>query len=743
LFEFLFKYARADYARSELVLTAEWPAWLLLLLAAVAVVGITAIIWRRRRDAAAWRLLTVGALQFSMLVVAAMILLQPALKTEQLRPGENAVALVIDESASMAYGAGERRFDTAAAALGDAVDVDSTGLSLLHYAISDDAIRTTEFSSRQPAGQASAIGDSLVEIIEGARAQSLAAVILASDGIDTAGSISSEQMAEIAALGVPVHTIGVGREQIPEDLELSRIVAPSKALPGSTLSARVSLRHDQPGEARVRVYDRDELLASELVQLPATTSTTTALVSFELRDAGYHRLRFSVDSGWDEPELRNNERSTLVRVEEQQFRVLYFEGEPRWEYKFMRRALNPENDIDLVSLLRVSPNKYYRQGLESAEQLQDGFPDTRDELFAYDALIIGSVEAASLSDAQLELIGEFVSVRGGSLLMLAGPNGLGNGGWGQSAIADLMPARLPQSSIDSFTRKKAPVRLTPQGADTEMLRLAGSPAENRNAWASLPEIADYQLLGPLKPAAMTLLEYQDETGGQPLLVTQPYGRGHVFILATGGTWRWQMSSPLEDLSHEKFWRQFVRALVASAPAGISLTADGTRGDSEFRLRAEFRDDAFRPVDGIGVSAVASHEDGESLTLELLPGPDDAGVFFGDVPLGSPGTWYFEAIAERDDEAIHVARTSVFSEADRAEHFDIRRNSALLQRISDATGGRYFEPGNLDGLAEQLRYSNAGITEQILRPVWDAPAWFLLLLTIKFSEWLLRRRWRTI
>jgi len=743
LFEFLFKYARPDYARSELVFTGEWPSWLLMLLAAAAVFGITAMLWRRRGSATQWQLLAVGALQISMLFVAAVILMQPALKTEQLRPGENSVALVIDESESMAYGASERRFDIAAASLGNAMDIDSADLSILHYTISDDVARTTGFASRQPIGKATVIGDSLVEIIESARSQSLAAVILASDGIETAGIISTEQLVEIAALGVPVHTIGVGRDHIPEDLELSRIVAPAKALPGSTLSARVSIRHDQPGEARVRVYDGDELLASESVQLPATAKMTTALISFELRDAGYHRLQFSVDGGWDEPELRNNQRSTLVKVEEQQFRVLYFEGEPRWEYKFMRRAMGPEGDIGLVSLLRVSPNKYYRQGLESAEQLQDGFPSDRDELFAYDALIIGSVEAATLSEAQLNLIGEFVSERGGSLLMLAGNNGLGNGGWGQSAIADLMPTTLPQSAIDSFTRKKVPVRLTPQGADTEMLRLADSPDDNRNAWAALPEVADYQSLGPLKPAATTLLEFQTETGQQPLLVTQPFGRGHVYILATGGTWRWQMSSPLEDLSHETFWRQFVRALVASAPPGISLTAGGANGDAEIRLRAEFRDDAFQPVDGLSVSAVASHEDGESFTLDLLPSPDDAGVFIGDVPLSASGTWYFEAIAERDGEAIHVARTSAYSEADRAEHFDIRRNSALLRRVSDATGGQYFEPGNLDGLTELLRYSNVGITEQILRPVWDAPAWFLLLLSIKFAEWLLRRRWRTI
>ena len=743
MFEFLFKYPRPDYTRSELVFTAEWPASLLILLAAAAVLGISALLWRRRGNATAWQLLAVWVLQVSMLLVAAIVLMQPALKTEQLRPGQNAVALVIDESESMAYGDGESRFDTAIANLGNAVSSEPAEMSILHYAIAGDATRTTDFTSRLPTGKATAIGRSLVEIIEGARSQSLAAVILASDGIDTGGAMSTEQLAEIAALGVPVHTIGVGREQMPEDLELSRIVTPARALPGSTLSARVAIRHDQPGEARIRVYDGDELLASESVPLSATATMTTALVNFELRNVGYHRLQFSIDGGWDEPETRNNRRSALVKVEEQQFHVLYFEGEPRWEYKFMRRALAPEGDIGLVSLLRVSPNKFYRQGLQSAEQLQDGFPTTRDELFAYDALIIGSVEAATLDDAQLQLIGEFVSERGGSLLMLAGPNGLGNGGWGQSAIADLLPTTLPQSSIDSFTRKKAPVRLTPQGADTEMLRLADLPADNRSAWSDLPEVADYQLLGNLKPAAATLLELQTETGPQPLLVTQPFGRGHVYILATGGTWRWQMSSPLEDLGHETFWRQFVRALVASAPPGVSLSASGENGDARVRLRAEFRDNAFRPVDGIGVSAVASHEDGESFALELLPSPDDAGVFIGDVPLNASGTWYFEAIAERDGEATHVVRTSAYSEADRAEHFDIRRNSALLRRLSDATGGRYFEAGNLDGLTELLRYSNAGITEQILRPVWDAPAWFLLLLAIKFTEWFLRRRWRTI
>ena len=285
------------------------------------------------------------------------------------------------------------------------------------------------------------------------------------------------------------------------------------------------------------------------------------------------------------------------------------------------------------------------------------------------------------------------------------------------------------------------MRLTPQGADKQMLRLAPQGQDNRAAWSDLPDIADYQELGPLKPAASTLLDMQTATGSQPLLVTQPFGRGQVYILATGGTWRWQMSLPLEDQRHETFWQQLMRALVANAPPGVSLTASG--GNTELQLRAEFRDEAYRPVEGIGVSAVVSHEDGESFTLNLPPSPSEGGVFAASVPLGSTGTWYFEAIAERDGEPLYTARASAYSESDKAEYFNIRRNSALLRRLSEATGGRYFDAGSLDGLDELLRYSTAGITEQILRPVWDAPALFLLLLLVKFGEWLLRRRWRTI
>lgn len=744
MFEFLFKYARADYARSDMIYASDWPQWLMIALSVIAVVAIGAGLYNRHRGAAGRQLIAVGVLQLAMLAVVMWVLLQPTLTTEKVREGENTVALVLDRSSSMSYGAPESRFQVALRSLAGVVEnEDAPEFAVRHYEMGTSAELVTSFIDSTPVDSATSIADSLRTILEEARFSPLAAVVLSSDGADTNGGLAAGELAEIAAFGVPVHTIGVGSSVIPGDVELADVTVPDRALPGSTVSARLTIRHDAPASTLVKVYDGDDLLQLVPVELGSEVSTTTAWIEVDLDDAGPHQLRFSVDGEAAEEELRNNSRATLVDVANQQYRVLYFEGEPRWEYKFMRRAVASDEDLAIATLLRVSPNKFYRQGIDSPQQLQDGFPTSRDELFTYDALIIGSVEAASLSDEQQELIRDFVSERGGSLLMLAGPNGLGNGGWGQSAIADVLPARLPATSTDSFRRTKASVLLTPQGAGDQMLRFSADADENRAAWAELPQVADYQLTGSLKPAAITLLNAATDVGQVPLLMAQPFGRGHAYILASGGTWRWQMSMPVEDQKHETFWRQLLRALVASAPENVSLVADGSSGNADISLRAEFRDDAFRPVDDIGVTAVASHGSGETYSIAMQPGADEAGVFVGNLTPPLSGTWYFEAVAERNGEPIAVSRTSILHEAGQAEHFGFRKNAGLLQRLSESTGGQYFEAEDISALPDLLRYSSSGITETEYRTIWDAPAVFLLLLLLKASEWMLRRRWSSI
>ena len=75
----------------------------------------------------------------------------------------------------------------------------------------------------------------------------------------------------------------------------------------------------------------------------------------------------------------------------------------------------------VVTLQRTADNKFMRLlDVDNPEQLAAGFPKTREELFAYRGLILGSIEAGAFTGDQLRMIAEFVERRGGGLLMLGG-----------------------------------------------------------------------------------------------------------------------------------------------------------------------------------------------------------------------------------------------------------------------------------------------------------------------------------
>jgi len=742
VFEALFRYPRSTFERGEIVFTAGWPEWLVPLLAVLGVAIIVSFLVRSRKRAASRQLLIIGVLQTALLALLLWVLRLPALETEKLREGENAVALLLDTSASMRYGTERARIDDARRGLEMVVAGDGLDLKLRRYEFDQLPRPVDAWSAGDPSGTETSIAATVGRVLDESRFEPLAAIVLASDGADTAGGISEAELAEIASYGVPVHTIGAGREIMPEDLELSDVQVPDRALAGSIVAARLRIRHDSGGTARVRVHAGDRLLAAQNVELDAGNGTTVAWLDIELFERGPQELEFTLEAVDGEQEQRNNRRSALVDVQDEDYRILYFEGEPRWEYKFLRRAIDGDEGLQLVSLLRVSPNKYYRQGIESADELADGFPSTREELFAYDALIIGSVEAALLTAEQQRMLADFVAERGGSLLFTGGLHGLGNGGWGQSLLADALPARLPPLESPSFFRRRATVRPTPQGLATRMLRLAESADDNLEAWRGLPEVADYQLIGDLKPAARTLLVGDNGIDEFPLFVNQPYGRGQSYLLATAGTWRWQMSLPAEDQRHETFWRQLLRSLVASSPQPSRLTATGLPGGG-IALRAEFRDASFAPLDEVRVAAVVSRADGASWSVPLAMSDAERGVYTGELDPGESGTYYAEAVAAREDSAVASARSSLHLDVGQAEHFGIRRNATTLMRLAEATGGQYLAEPSPGQLVDALRYSGSGITDLEYRPLWNLPAVLLLLLMIKSAEWLLRRRWSTI
>jgi hypothetical protein len=79
----------------------------------------------------------------------------------------------------------------------------------------------------------------------------------------------------------------------------------------------------------------------------------------------------------------------------------------------------------------------------------------------------------------------------------------------------------------------------------------------------------------------------------------------------------------------------------------------------------------------------------------------------------------------------------------AEHFHTTQNRELLEKLADQTGGRYYTAAQAGKLADEISYSEAGITTRETRDLWDMPAVLLLALLLRGSEWVLRRKWGVV
>ena len=496
MFEALFTHPLWAYRTGTFAFASQWPLWLLAVLIVVAVAVIAATLWRRHRGAGQKlslpKLALLGTLQSLFVAFILCLLWRPVLNVERVRDRENVLAVMLDASASMAYGEqNESRMQQAVGALGgEPLEALQKVFDVQLYSFAHEPQPLPTLDAVPPPGSQTRIGDSLVQVLQTAGSAPLAGVVLLSDGAENGNSLSEERLTEIASYGVPVHTVGLGPETNPQDLELERVDLASSAPAGATVSAQIGVRHDGAGATRLRVYDRDKLVVARDLKLPADTPITNVSIEVPAAEPGTRELRFVLDPLEGERNVINNERTHVMDVAAGKRSILYVEGEPRWEYKFLRRATDGDRSLRVVSLVRTTPNKHFRQGVNSPSELIDGFPSTAADLFAYDAIIIGSYEATTLNQDQHRLLKEFVDKRGGSLLLLAGRKGLSAGGWYNTQVAQTLPTHLPSKQGSLFVQRAGQAQPTLYGGEYAITRLDVDPRRNAEAWKTLPPLAD-------------------------------------------------------------------------------------------------------------------------------------------------------------------------------------------------------------------------------------------------------------
>jgi uncharacterized membrane protein len=753
MFQLLFKYPFAAFSRGELVLLGTAPRWLLVLLILLSAAGLGAFMLARRsrslENLRGWRLGVLWVLESMTLAVLWVLLWRPALAVTELKPRQNIVAILLDDSRSMGLAeSGSTREQQAVNALqaGVLAELQRKFQTRLYRLDTGVAPITDLAQLGPPVAPATHIGASLEQLTAETSDLPLGAVVLLSDGGDNAGGIERNVIEALRNRRVPVYTVGFGSQSADQDIEIEDVVVASRTLAGSRLSATVKFQqHGFSGRSStLTVRDGTKLLASRPVALGADGQPQTENVLFNVGTAGARTLQFSVEPVAGEANRSNNTLTRLVYAEPDAQRILYFEGEPRWEYKFIRRSAADDPMIQVVSMLRTTENKIYRQGIANAQELAQGFPTRAEDLFGYQALIIGSVDAGYFTPPQQQIIRDFVDRRGGGLLLLGGRQSLSEGVWGGSEIADLIPVILPDAR-ETFHRDPATVSLTSAGEDSVICRLLDDPAANKLQWHKLPYLMDYQDPGRAKPGAAVLAQMHVGERTMPLLVTENYGRGRTAVLATGGTWRWQMSLPLGDKSHDLFWQQLLRWLVTDTRGRVMASVRNLTlfDEGHAQISAEVRDKDYRAAPDVRVTAHLIGPAGVNASVELDPVTNSPGRFQADWTAPAAGLYVAEVTARRGSEDIGTD-VATFQRLDGvAESFHTGLNRSLLESLAASTGGRYVQPGQLRDLTQEIPYSASGITTREVHDLWNMPAVFLLLLGLRSGEWLLRRRWGVV
>lgn len=768
---------------------------------AIGLVAIAILVWSYRAAPIGrfrWVCLTLKSLGIGAL---ALCLLEPRWSGERVRPGANLFAVVVDNSQSLAVrdaGRARTRGEELKALL------DSGGPGWQNRLAGDFDVRRHFFDARlQPvrdfveldfSGRSSALGGALGTLAERYRGRPLAGVLLFTDGNATD---LPRGMPDLASLP-PVYPVIVGRHQPPRDLTLGPATVSQTAFEDAPVTVQAELTASGLGGVEIvaRLVGSDGREVRRQVLTPRRGREAVP-VRFQWRPdragVSFFRLEVRTREELESPEpgaptreatLENNTAVVAVDRGQGPYRILYVSGRPNWEYKFLNRALEADEQLQLVGLVRVArrearfefrgragetSNPLYRgfgdQSPESVErydqpvlvrlntrdelELRTGFPRTAEDLYAYDAVVLDDLEAEFFAPDQAVLVQKFVSERGGGFLMLGGLDSFHSGNYQRTPIGDMLPVYL--DGVDE-SKPIGPVRfqLTREGWLEPWVRLEENESDERARLDSQPPFQTLNRAGDLKPGASILATARDGANAEfPALVTQRFGRGRTAALLLGDVWRWGFKNAALHADMDKAWRQWLRWLVADVPRRVEIDVEPVAGDPNgaVQLEVRARDAKFEPVDAATVRievqpvlfGAATGAATNAIRLEAEPSLKEPGLFTATYVPRITGAFRAAATVTNDaGSSLGRAEAGWGSDVGADEFRSLGANVTLLETIARQTHGEVVDPDALEALVRRLPAKAAPVMDAWSFPLWHTPAMLGIALVCLLTEWGLRR-----
>jgi len=573
-----------------------------------------------------------------------------------------------------------------------------------------------------------------------------------SDGADTAPPGSPVRPRGESAPW-PVFALGLGAPGGLRDREVLGIAAGDQRLEDASVDLQVWAVSSGFGREpfQVRLLDGDHLIETRRV-VPAADGSPAGLrftVFPDARQATVYTVEIPAGSG--EAVAENNTRSVLVSPAGRQRRLLTIEGAPGFEHTFVRRAWGADPGLEVDSVVRKGKNAsgsdtFLIQAEGSRTQtLTSGFPARREDLFGYDAVVLSNVESSYFTRTQLEMLADFVSERGGGLLV-SGGRSFAQHGFAGTPLEPVLPVELDERRAGAARTADAPVPanglvVTAEGEAHPIMRLGSSGEETRRRWAALPALASAAPLGSARPGAVVLAATASGGTMFPVVAVQRYGLGRSMVFGGEASWRWRMMTSSADRSHELFWRQAARWLSSSSPDRVAIAfPDAPQPGDAASIDVDVRDAAFAPVADAAVEATVESPDGTRAPLSFRRVAAQAGRFTSAFQPDRAGLYRVRAEAKRGGSPLGTADRYIYVGGADSEFTDPRLNEGFLRRAARESGGRYVRAADAARLIGWLNEAASQNDALAQRDVWDRP-WVLgALILLLSAEWALRRSW---
>ncbi len=787
--------------------TYFWPGWAVALGIVIAI-GVTTLVYQRvARPLRTWHTFLLIALRVCALAILLGCLLAPVIIEKRDITPPTHLSVLVDTSQSMRltdsgtvsrlnqvnqllFGSGDEDGSPFLQALTAKFEVHVYPFDTrLHQGVmTEDSEEGQPIQWLKPAGALTDIGAALQQADAAWKGQQRAGIVLLTDGAQNAGEFP---MAALVALQMPVYAIGVGAIEPPKDIQIQWVDVAPVAYTGHEHLIRVTIAQTgytgQTTRLALRERNSQRLVASTTV----TLAESSQQIEFSLTPEreGHFQYTLTLPTLDGELTAENNEKTFALKVVKAKLSVFYLEGVPRWEYTFLKRALERDPDIEFTSALlskRPAPESvlnrsdgYYpqvlgdaaRRGTGSRPTMQEAsiqrFPETREALSQYDALIFGDVTAEHLTDAQQQLIVDFVETEGHAVIFLPSRNALGRNGLGATELTRLLPISIPATGC-AMSEAEFTVQLTQAGAFHPILQLAGDSrrgenralvrrgnlAPNRNAvfWRNLPALSRLFRGFQLRGGATVFLE----TGkSEPVMIFQRAGLGKSLLFAAEGLWQWDFG--VSDFKDERyltlypqFWAQALRWLgtTNTDENRLYLTTDASTyatGET-VQVTAQVYSETYQPQTGATVHIEVTPPEGAPFQLRTTT--ISGGVNGREGLRAGQENRYTAQFEARERGTYHIRATSGAGNTDKTEIYvqpqlaeleTPQLNEALLKQLASQTGGAYFAISEAAQLPENIAFVQDPVFVDTERDIWAHPLIFIAVVGLLGTEWVFRKR----